>query len=227
MNKFHVFISCEHAGNQIPDAYSSLFESASAALQSHEGWDPGAWKIATQLSHTLGAPLYGCHTSRLLIEVNRSLNHPQLFSRHIQHLDPTEKKRLVNEYYLPYRDQVESEISRIQKPALHISVHSFTPILSGAERQVDIGLLFDPSRKLESTFCHEYLQALKVALPSYSIQFNQPYLGIDDGFTTYLRTKFKDDSYAGIEVEVNQKFISNLEEISQNLISGLKKIVFK
>jgi predicted N-formylglutamate amidohydrolase len=139
-------------------------------------------------------------------------------------LDDQEKQKLINAFYLPYRSQVENEIRVSQKPVLHLSIHSFTPIWNGVERDVDIGLLFDPGRKLESTFCQHYEQVLNEVPPQYRIQFNKPYLGIDDGFTTYLRTKFQDNDYAGIEIEINQKFVPTQEEIAQKLLSGLKKV---
>ena len=122
---------------------------------------------------------------------------------------------------------VEKEIKKGPKPVLHISVHSFTPILNGVERDVDIGLLFDPARRLESRFCENIKQQLDSTFPSYRTQFNKPYLGIDDGFTSYLRTKFNDSEYAGIEVEISQNLVSNDNEISKLLVAALKKVVNK
>ena len=220
-----IIITCEHAGNYIPNGYLQYFENADHALQSHEGWDPGTWSIASFISKELDAPLFGCRFSRLLIEVNRSIGHPQLFSRYTSQMKNQEKQQLISEFYLPYRTQVENKIGESQKPVLHISIHSFTPILDRVERDVDIGLLFDPERKLELAFCQDYRLAISAVPPPYRIQFNKPYLGIDDGFTTYLRTKFEDKDYAGIEIEINQKLISNPIEISQKLIMGLKKVV--
>lgn len=220
-----IIVTCEHAGNQIPEAYSQHFKNADQVLQSHEGWDPGAWPIAHLISSALNVPLYGSHNSRLLIEVNRSLDHPQLFSRYTSHLNDLEKQQLIDTFYLPYRSRIENEIGKSQKPVLHIGVHSFTPTWDNVEREVDIGLLFDPTRKFELEFCQHYEQALNAVPPPYRIQFNKPYLGIDDGFTTYLRTKFEDNHYAGIEIEINQKLISNHEEMAQKLIMGLKKVV--
>ncbi len=218
-----LLVTCEHAGNLIPDGFADCFQHAGETLISHEGWDPGAWPIATALARELGAPLYGCHISRLLVEVNRSLHHPQLFSRYTHQLDQAEKQRVINEWYLPYRNQVENEINRSPKPVLHLSIHTFTPIFNGVKREVEIGLLFDPARKYESQFCQDYLNALLPVPPAHNIQFNQPYLGVDDGFTTYLRSRFEDAAYAGIEIEISQKLASRPAEIAQKLLAGLKK----
>ena len=222
-----LIITCEHAGNHIPESYLPYFNNADQILLSHEGWDPGTWPIASLLSKALDAPLFGCQTSRLLIEVNRSLHHPQLFSRYTSHLNDKEKQQLINSLYIPYRSQVENEISASPKPVLHLSIHSFTPIWNGESRDVDIGLLFDPDRKSELSFCQLYKIKLCEVLPPYRIQFNKPYLGIDDGFTTYLRTKFKDKDYAGIELEINQKLILPYQNvISEYPINTNPNIIF-
>ena len=56
------------------------------------------------------------------------------------------------------------------------------------------------------------------------IKFNEPYKGTDDGFTTYLRTKFSDDEYLGIEIEVNQKYLGT--EQWEMIAMGLKEVLF-
>lgn len=225
MSKFSLIISCEHAGNNIPEKYKKLFKESVDILESHQGWDPGSWPIANYLSKCLNAKLFGCHTSRLLVEANRSLDNDHLFSRFTNSLSENEKRELINSIYLPYRQQVEVEIEKAPVSVLHLSIHTFTPNLNGQERDVDIGLLFDPSRQPELKFCIQYQQELKVLLPSFRIHFNKPYLGIDDGFTTYLRNKFDTKKYAGIEIEINQKFVSNLNDLNQQLLLGLKKVL--
>ena len=39
------------------------------------------------------------------------------------------------------------------------------------------------------------------------VVFNEPYLGTYDGLTTYLRTQYNNTHYAGIEIEINQKWV--------------------
>lgn len=204
-----LLLTCEHAGNQIPIEYAHLFSNAEEVLESHEGWDPGAWEVATYLSSHLNLPVFGCHTSRLVIEANRSLNNAQLFSRYTHSLSDVAKQRLIDDIYFPYRNEIENQIQKLPKPVLHLSIHSFTPVLHNVIRTVDIGLLFDPSRKSESAFCQKFKIALEKVAPGLSIQFNQPYAGVDDGFTTYLRTQYNESRYLGIEIEINQKLLTD------------------
>jgi predicted N-formylglutamate amidohydrolase len=206
-----ILITCEHAGNEIPEEYKSLFIGREDVLQSHRGWDPGALEVASFMAEGLGCTIFSCEFTRLLIEPNRSIDSPQLFSEFSIALPAGEKIILIDDIYLSYRHAIEQEISASAKPVIHISVHSFTPVFNDVMREVDIGLLFDPARKMESAFCSGWRNNLVKSLPDKKIKFNEPYHGTDDGFTTYLRTKFSDINYAGIEIEINQKYASDNE----------------
>ena len=220
----NLIVTCEHAGNQVPDCYNHLFASAKEALESHRGWDPGARELATFLATEFNAPLFVCETTRLLIEPNRSLDNDQLYSEYSQILFETDHDLLLQQYYLPHRGAVEQLILKLSKPVLHLSIHTFTPVLNGTVREVDVGLLFDPARKSESDFCDALRHELEHNLPSLNIRMNEPYKGIDDGFTTYLRTRFEDHQYLGIELEVNQKYIGTGQW--ELIAIGLKEILF-
>ncbi len=220
-------ITCEHAGNNVPDEYQFLFKDTDEILQSHHGWDPGAIEIAHWLGLRRNISLFYSNVTRLLIEANRSVGHPQLFSIYSQSFTEEVKEKIKQQYYFPYRNAVENCIHSLPKPTLHLSIHTFTPELNNIKRKTDIGLLFDPSRKLESTCCNHLREKLTFLLPSYQIDLNEPYAGVDDGFTTYLRTKFVDEDYAGIEIEVNQKYFSEDDrvKISTSLNKALKGLL--
>src|SRR6187402_2752140 len=96
-------LTCEHAVNTIPDQYQCLFTDAKDVLNSHRGIDLGAGSLAAAISQSLGIPLFTAEVSRLLIELNRSLGHHQLFSEFTGLLSETEKQTLIRKYYLPYR----------------------------------------------------------------------------------------------------------------------------
>jgi predicted N-formylglutamate amidohydrolase len=203
-----LILTCEHAGNEIPENYWELFSGAEEVLETHRGFDPGARDLFQQLS-SLAIFSQDYMISRLLIEPNRSLGHPQLFSEYTALLKEPQKREVLEEFYLPYREYIEGRVnSFIQdgKEILHISVHSFTPVLNGEVRDADLGLLFDPARKSEESFCEKFRERILQQDKDLNVRFNYPYLGVDDGFTTYLRQKFP-ERYLGIELEVNQKFV--------------------
>ncbi|WPP50911.1 N-formylglutamate amidohydrolase [Catalinimonas niigatensis] len=211
MASYALILSCEHGGNHIPPAYIHLFEAQEKVLQSHQGWDPGTLNLAQALSDHLGIPLVACTISRLLIEMNRSLDNPELFSRFTSSLSVYEKSKLIQSVYLPYRRRVEKQLDIYQKNgkiSLHFSIHSFTPIFNGSIRDTDIGILFDPARPLEVDICAQIKAFLQNALPDMQVIYNSPYKGTDDGLTTYLRTKYAANTYAGVEIEINQKWVN-------------------
>lgn len=219
----NLIITCEHAGNQVPEHYNHIFSHIRDILDSHRGYDPGALPIARFLATEYSAPLFICETTRLLIEPNRSLGNHQLYSEYSQKLFETDHEQILQRYYYPHRNSVEDVISKLSKPVLHLSIHTFTPMLDGKERRVDLGLLFDPDRKSELDFCGRLMDGLDQMLPDLKIEFNEPYKGIDDGFTTYLRTKFSDQDYLGIEIEINQKFLGT--EKWELISVGLKEVL--
>ncbi|MGZ0019277.1 N-formylglutamate amidohydrolase [Nitrosomonas sp. wSCUT-2] len=202
-------VSCEHGGNRIPPAYQLLFRDHEAVLASHRGYDPGALLMAKAIAQQLNAPLFAATTSRLLIDLNRSMGHPQLFSEFTRNLPPIIKEKILDHYYRPYRQRVETAIAQaIQRGSrvIHLSSHSFTPQLHGKVRKTDIGLLYDPSSEWEQLLCRQWQQSLRQELPGLTIRRNYPYTGTADGFTVYLRRRFASGWYAGIELEVNQKY---------------------
>lgn len=217
-------ITCEHADNQVPLNYKHLFDNCKDVLESHRGYDPGALQIAQFLATEFNAPIFVCETTRLLIEPNRSLDSLQLYSEYSKLLFETDHEDILQKYYYPHRNGVEDLVTKASKPVLHLSIHTFTPVLEDQVRTVDIGLLFDPSRKSESEFCSLLMDGLEQLLPFLSIQFNEPYKGTDDGFTTYLRTKFTDADYLGIEIEVNQKYLGT--EKWELISVGLRDVLF-
>jgi predicted N-formylglutamate amidohydrolase len=205
-----LIVTCEHGGNEIPDHYKFVFNNAEDVLKTHRGYDLGALSVFKHLEE-LAQYSYYSNTSRLLIELNRSLHHNHLFSEFTKPLKLEYKKDIISNYYLPYRNAVESEILKHTKEnqqVVHLSIHTFTPQLNDIERSCDIGLLFDSKRPDERQLSEVLKKQLHTIHPNYNVRFNYPYLGKADGFTTYLRKQFK-TNYIGIEIEINQKFSKN------------------
>jgi len=206
----HVLITCEHGGNRIPVRYRPLFAGFEALLQSHRGHDPGALALARDMSKTLAAPLFVATTSRLLIDLNRSIGHPSLYSEATRDAPSRVRNEILESHYLPYRDQVEAHIADAiarGSRVIHLASHSFTPQLDGAVRNADIGLLYDPSRPGEADLCRDWQTRLRALAPELKVRRNYPYTGKSDGFTAYLRRHFPAEVYIGIELEINQKHV--------------------
>ncbi len=222
-----LIVTCEHGGNTIPSDYQDYFKNSDEILQSHRGLDLGALDVFNTLKPLAEYSNYST-TSRLLIELNRSLYHKNLFSEFTKNLTDSEKETIIKHFYLPYRNTVETEIRRLitnNKTVIHISIHSFTPILNTVKRTCDIGILYDSSIQGEKLWAARLKASIKKEDNNLNVRYNYPYLGKADGFTTYLRQQCP-SNYLGIELEINQKFSRQNEmplTLKNTLFQAIKK----
>src|SRR5271165_2918629 len=203
-------ITCEHGGKRIPAPYRRLFRGQRALLGSHRGYDPGALVMARALASAFRAPLVASTVSRLLIDLNRSIGHPQLFSATSRGLQATDREQIVERHYRPYRARVERLVRQSVSCGhriIHISSHSFTPMLDHKVRRADVGLLYHPGRRGEAELCARWKATLAACAPQFRVRRNYPYAGKGDGLTSHLRLRFPASVYVGIELEVNQNIV--------------------
>lgn len=223
---FELFFTCEHASFSLPEAWVGLFAGDEAVLESHRGWDAGARALAQSCAKTLDIALFCGRHSRLLVDLNRSLDNPDLWSDWTRGLDGESHAQLVAAYWKPFRAAVRQQVCRaveLTGGCLHISVHSFTPELKGERRKTDIGILFDPERARERALAERMLAELRGAT-DFVIDDNKPYHGTADGHTTALRREFPDAAYAGIEWEINQRLIGRDGRFPEKLCRKLARV---
>ncbi len=202
--------TCEHAGNEVPAPFREHFRRANRVLESHRGYDIGALEVLRTLARETDFARFNT-VSRQVVDLNRSETNPSLFSKYTRHLDDEVKERIIDEIYRPYRLGIEERIGRLIARGdfvIHLSVHSFTPVLNGIVRKTDIGLMYDPKRAVEKTLCGRWRGILRKYLPGLTIRMNYPYRGVSDGITAAMRKHFT-RNYAGLEIEVNQKHLVN------------------
>ena len=220
----HFLITCEHGGNRIPSSYRYLFTGFETLLKTHRGYDAGALALARDLARELNAPLFASTTSRLLVDLNRSIGHPCLYSEATRSEPVSVRGKILEKHYHPYRNQIEAEIAESVaggSRVVHVAAHSFTPEIDGAVRTADIGLLYDPARSGEVELCRRWQAQLKAWAPHLKSRRNYPYAGKSDGLTATLRRRFPAENYVGIELEINQKHIVNGERHWRAFRSGV------
>ena len=88
-------ITCEHASYAVPAFAKSDFAGCKDLLGTHRGYDIGALCVYRHLCKDL-RPDYSCagKYSRLAIDLNRSLNHPNVLSEYSQKLPEAVKEKL-------------------------------------------------------------------------------------------------------------------------------------
>ena len=228
-----LIVTCEHSDNKVPPQYQHLFEVHSEVLETHRGYDIGALDLTRNISQKLKSETYAHEFSRLLVDLNRSLNNPSAFSEFMDGVDKETRRSIVEEYYLPYRQKIKNFMSSLiseGKAILHLSVHTFTPQMDGVERDVDIGLLYDPKRGQEKEFCWAWRRQLEKLMPDLKYRMNHPYPGTMDGFSTSIRKELTQDEYWGIELEVNQRFAisedtADWRRVQDHIAESLRRVV--
>jgi len=155
-------ITCEHGGREVPHAFAALFSGREALLGSHRGWDAGALDLARQMANAFRVPLHAATTTRLLVDLNRSIGHRQLFSEITRALPHAHRHDIVDRHYRPHRQAIEAEIARLVasgRRVIHVASHSFTPVLDNVERRADVAWLYDPRRPGEVAFARSWMRA--------------------------------------------------------------------
>jgi predicted N-formylglutamate amidohydrolase len=166
--------------------------------------------MAKALAGACRAPLVASTVSRLLIDLNRSIGHPQLFSAVTRAAPAETRAQIVEQHYRPYRARVERLVRQGVSQGhrvIHISSHSFTPELDGTVRVADVGLLYNPARRAEAEICARWKESLAALAPELRVRRNYPYAGKADGLTSHLRLCFAESDYVGIELELNQGIV--------------------
>lgn len=205
-----LLVTCEHASGALPDG-ADLGLSAEV-LASHVSMDRGAATIARELARLTGAPLHVGRYSRLWVDLNRREGNPAVILAETYGLRVPGNERLTDEereariaaVHRPYREAALADARRLaaEGHCLHLSMHSFDPSLDPEGRAFDCGVLFD----LERTPERELARALAEQLRSRGddVRLNEPYHGVPEGLTSWLRERLPKERYSGIEVEASQ-----------------------
>lgn len=228
-----LIVTCEHAGNEVPREYRHLFEGHEHLLPTHRGWDPGALLLAREMAKRFEAPLHFEATTRLLVDLNRSVGTPDLHAEPTRDLSRAARRAILDVYYHPHRRRVAGTIADSvadgARRTVHVASHSFTPELNGHVRTADIGLLYDPRRPGEAAFASAWIDALRDADPSLRLRRNYPYLGASDGVCQAMRRLHPPGLYVGIELEVNQRYVeaggAPWRKIREDLIETLGRVL--
>ncbi len=212
MPEVSLLLTCEHAVNLVPERWQHLFRGSPEVLESHRGWDPGAAELAQHLARELSAPCFMARVSRLLLDHNRSPHNRSLWSEFSRDLPAPDKELLLDDFYHPFRDQTGRWLAARHDNGdqlIHLSIHSFTPVLDGKVRDVDVGLLYDTGRPDEVRFAEIWKSRLLDSRPTLRVRFNVPYRGRSDCHGRTYRDMYGSRDYVGIELEISQALVAD------------------
>lgn len=209
-------ISCEHAVNYVPPTYQHLFANHTPILSSHRAYDLGAIDIATQLQKNLHCDVIQADVTKLLVDCNHSMHHSLCFSKFTKKLPISDKKNLIEQHYLPFQQRLGSRIAdhiAEHKQVLHISIHSFSPILDGFIQNASIGVLYDSHRHGEKEVARLINSLLLQETVPYRVRLNYPFSGSKDHVLNQFRKQYDQKDYLGIKMEVNQALLSDVQNM--------------
>jgi predicted N-formylglutamate amidohydrolase len=206
---------CDHASRKFPSVLGSLGLDASV-LERHIAWDIGAADVARHLSRRFDAPLVLAGYSRLVIDLNRTLDDPTSIAQESdgveipgnRKLDPAARAERAQALFHPYHGAIEARLDAFSAqgrvPAV-ISIHSFTPTMNGFARPWHIGVLWDRDPRIAEPL----LEALKRE-PGAVIGDNEPYSAREpNGYSADHHAARC--GYPHIEIEIRQDLIDSSE----------------
>jgi predicted N-formylglutamate amidohydrolase len=209
---------CDHAAARIPACLGTL-GLPPASLADHIALDIGASALTGELVHRLEIPAVRAAYSRLVVDCNRRLDDPTAFPEISDGtripgnagLDQAHRTRRADSLYWPYhhavRDQLASLEALAPAPAL-IAIHSFTPMMNGAQRPWEVGILWDKDPRIPIP-----LMARLRQLPGLHVGDNEPYSGRHPADFT-VDHHAEAEGLPHVSIEVRQDLITTSEGVA-------------
>jgi predicted N-formylglutamate amidohydrolase len=184
----------DHASNHIPPDIDLCIDAA--LLETHIAWDIGAANLAREL----GYPAHLATVSRLVVDCNRDEDTPGLIPLESDGApipgNPGDVAARMAVFHA-YHDALASRIAA-ERPALLLSLHSFTPRLkTGEPRPWEVGVLYNEDDR-----------AARIAIPLLEAAGvvtgdQQPYSGKLLNATMNRHGERTGTPYLGLEVRQN------------------------
>lgn len=181
--KARVLLTGDHVSNIMPKALNNLGLDESA-LQQHIAYDIGTRKLIHHLSEHLDATAVLAGYSRLVVDLNRSLEDSSVMPENSddqsipgnQNMSQAHRNERIHCFYTPYRKAIDSKLRRFREQGIvpaFISIHSFTPQMAGFSRPWHAGILWDKDPRIPLPL----MANLRAHPDGFNIGDNEPYSG--------------------------------------------------
>lgn len=224
-----IVLVCEHASNFIPAALDGLGLD-DAGKMSHTAWDIGALELARRLSEALDAPLVASLVSRLVYDCNRLPGDAGAVPEKSELIEvpgnrglgPSEHAARTRDIYLPFRELLARTIEGRALPMSIVTIHSFTPVYFGKQRDVELGFLHDRDDRMADGMLRAARQH-----SSMRTELNKPYAAID-GVTHTLREHAIPRGLPNVMIEVRNDLLGDdagIARVATELTAMLESVV--
>jgi len=188
--KAKVMLVGDHASNAIPRMLENLGLD-NASLEQHIAYDIGTKKLIHHLSQHLDAPALLAGYSRLVIDLNRSLEDqssmPEVSDNTVipgnLNMSHEHRNQRIHCFYTPYRVAIDRMLHRFKEKQIvpaFISIHSFTPEMAGFSRPWHAGVLWDKDPRIPADYTIDH-HAEAAGLPHVSIEIRQDLVNTEAG----------------------------------------------
>jgi predicted N-formylglutamate amidohydrolase len=218
-----LLLLCDHASNAVPPELNGL-GLADEHFVKHIAIDIGAAEVTRGLAARLGVAAVLAPYSRLVLDCNRHPDAADLIPEMSDgivilgnaNLSPALRMRRIEQFHAPFHAAVTEAVERLQSPVI-VSIHSYTPVMRGAPRPWQAGILWNQDERL----ARRLINALS-AEAGMLIGDNEPYSGKSLYYTLDTHAGARGLLHAGIEIR--QDLISTPEGVGQ-WVERLAKIL--
>jgi predicted N-formylglutamate amidohydrolase len=225
-----VLAVCDHASNHVPDQIDLGVDPG--LLTQHIAWDIGVAGVARYLVDVSECAAFLATHSRLVVDLNRYAEDNStipLISDGVEVpgnlLDDAGRTTRLDRYFHPYHTKLDA-VLRAHRPALILSIHSFTPRLETdplAERPWEMGVLYNEQ---EAAALHAigFLEGEGLVVGD-----QLPYSGKLLNATMNRHAEANDIPYVGVEIRQDlisdavgqERFAAILAEMAQYVVEKL------
>jgi predicted N-formylglutamate amidohydrolase len=204
-------LSCEHASNRLP-APIRAGRQDKPWMATHWAYDIGAAELVREIVRNTGSVAVLSRFSRLVCDANRDPSDPTVIVPRVeQHrlsfnelLSPHERALRIDRYHTRFHERLDSLIERRLPQGgdvVLVSVHSFVPALNGLQRELDVGVLFNPYEAIASRLARSLEERGLVAA------LNEPYSG-RRGLIYSAERHGLNHQVIYLELEINQALLA-------------------
>ncbi len=212
---------CEHASPRLPEKMGTL-GLPPAALFSHIAWDPGALAVSQLLVKSLDATLIYQRFSRLVYDCNRPPEAEAAMPPVSEvfeipgnaAISAAERRARTEALYLPFREELADFIAARKVsglPPVLVTMHTFTPVYHGRQRDVEVGILHDTDKRLA-----DCMLAAAGKTKRYDTRRNEPY-GPADGVTHTLIEHGLKNGLLNVMIEIRNDLVR--DEVGQKVMA--------
>ena len=217
-NSSPVLIVCDHAGNAVPKKLQQSMPKPED-MNRHIAIDVGARSVAQIVARALNSNLIMQRYSRLVIDMNRPLDSPELCPEvsdgtpvpFNQNLTDNQKNSRVVEIFEAYHNSIAGVIGESENPPLAlVAIHSFTPSL---RNQPPRFWHFDLISRAAVDLAIELRDFLQSKRPEFNYGVNDIF-AVSDSSDYTLRTHAENRGLLGLSIETRNDLLTSENDIN-------------